>query len=155
MGAMRMSNETIMIYTIGYARKDAETFFCRLEDSGVRRVVDVRLRNTSHLAGFTKRDDLQFFLRRIGDIGYVHLPELAPTAALLDDYQKGEIDWPTYERRFNEIITERRIENIVTPEGLKDACLLCSEPEPDKCHRRLVAEYLQRMWGDVRIEHIL
>ncbi|MGD2109561.1 MAG: DUF488 domain-containing protein [Phycisphaerae bacterium] len=150
-----MSNETIAVYTIGFSKKGAAAFFGKLEDAGVRCVIDVRLRNMSHLAGFTKRDDLRFFLRRIGNTNYVHVPELAPTAALLDDYQKGKIDWPTYERRFNEIIAERRIENLVTPEQLQDACLLCSEAEPAKCHRRLVAEYLQRQWNNVRIRHIL
>ena len=148
-------DKTIAVYTIGFARKSAETFFAKLEEYGVWRVVDIRLRNTSALAGFTRRDDLRFFLGRVTGIDYTHRPELAPSPALLDDYQKARIDWPTYERRFNEIITERRIETQVTHEEMDHACLLCSEPEPNKCHRRLVAEYLKRAWGNVRIEHIL
>ena len=150
-----MSSDTITIHTIGFSKKDAETFFGKLEEAGVHCVIDVRLRNTSHLAGFTKRDDLRFFLRRVADIDYAHAPELAPTEALLDDYLKRRIDWPTYEHQFNKIIAERRIESLVTREDLKDACLLCSEPAPDKCHRRLVAEYLQRKWDNVQITHIL
>lgn len=148
------SNDTIAIYTIGFSKKNAETFFGKLQEASVRRVVGIRLRNTSHLAGFTKRDDLRFFLRRVADIEYVHLPQLAPTEALLDDYLKRRIDWTMYEHRFDEIIAARRIETLVTPEQLANACLLCSEPSPDKCHRRLVAEYLQRKWGNVRIVHL-
>lgn len=150
-----MSSDGITIYTIGFSKKDAETFFGKLEEAGIRCVIDVRLRNTSHLAGFTKRDDLRFFLRRVAEIDYVHVPELAPTEALLDDYLKRRIDWLTYEHRFNEIIAARGVETLVTPERLANACLLCSEGLSDKCHRRLVAEYLQRQWGNVRIVHLV
>ena len=110
-----MPSDVITIHTIGFSKKDAETFFGKLDEAGVRCVIDVRLRNTSHLAGFTKRDDLRFFLRRVADIDYVHVPELAPTEALLGDYVKRRLDWPTYEHRFNEIIAARRIETLVTP----------------------------------------
>ena len=150
-----MPSDRTTIYTIGFSKKDAETFFGKIEEAGVRCVIDVRLRNTSHLAGFTKRDDLRFFLSRVANIDYVHVPELAPTEALLDDYLKRLIEWPTYEHRFNEIIAARRIETLVMRERLANACLLCSEPESDECHRRLVAEYLRLKWGGVRIVHIL
>jgi uncharacterized protein (DUF488 family) len=149
-----MPGKTITVYTIGFAKKDAATFFGMLEEAGVRRVIDVRRRNTSHLAGFAKRDDLQFFLRRILDTDYVYVPELAPTESLLDDYLKKRIDWSTYEARFLEVITSQRIETVVTREQLADACLLCSEASPEQCHRRLVAEYLEQKWGCVRIVHL-
>jgi len=149
-----MPGDEITIYTIGFSKKSAETFFDKIEAAGVRRVIDVRRRNTSHLAGFTKRDDLRFFLRRVADIDYVHIPELAPTDDLLDDYLKRRVDWPTYERRFNKILATRSIETLVTTARLANACLLCSEASPDKCHRRLVAEYLRRRWGNVNIVHL-
>ncbi|MBN2561552.1 MAG: DUF488 domain-containing protein [Phycisphaerae bacterium] len=149
-----MPDGGITVYTIGSARKNAETFFGKLEQAGVRCIIDIRLRNTSHLAGFTKRDDLRFLLRRVVGIEYVHVPELAPTDDLLDDYLKRRIDWSTYERRFNKILVARSIETLVTPERLADACLLCSEVSPKKCHRRLVAEYLQRRFGNIRILHL-
>ena len=149
-----MPDDEITIYTIGFSKKSAETFFGKLEEAGVRRVIDVRRRNTSHLAGFTKRDDLQFFLRRVAGIDYVHVPELAPTDDLLNAYLKRRIDWPTYERRFSTILAAQSIESLVPPECLADACLLCSEASPDKCHRRLVAEYLRRRSGNVNIVHL-
>jgi uncharacterized protein (DUF488 family) len=150
-----MPGDEVTIYTIGFSKKSAETFFGKLEEAGVRRVIDVRRRNTSHLAGFTKRDDLRFFLRRVADIDYVHVPELAPTDDLLDDYLKQRIDWPTYERRFSTILAAQSIESLVPPERLVNACLLCSEASPDKCHRRLVAEYLQRGLGNICIMHLV
>jgi uncharacterized protein (DUF488 family) len=142
------------IFTIGFTKKSAETFFTRLKDAGVRRLVDVRLNNVSQLAGFTKRDDLRYFTNVICGIEYVHLPELAPTADILDGYRKAKnSNWSVYERQFVRLIRSRHIEKT-SREILAGACLLCSEEKPDHCHRRLVAEYLKEHWSNVEIEHI-
>ena len=85
---------------------------------------------------------------------YVHLLELAPTQDMLDAYKKKRSDWMLYEKTFLELITKRRIEEIVRRDILEDGCLLCSEPKPHHCHRRLVAEYLRDKWGDVEVHHI-
>jgi uncharacterized protein (DUF488 family) len=145
---------TLRLFTIGFTKKSAEQFFTTLQKAGVRRVVDTRLNNNSQLAGFSKRDDLAYFLRSIAGIEYVHLLDLAPTQELLDRYKKGDRDWAAYERDFNELIKSRKVEETVPPDLLHEACLLCSEHEPDHCHRRLVAEYLQRSWKDVTIVHL-
>jgi len=142
------------IFTIGFTKKSAEAFFTRLQNAGVKRLVDVRLNNISQLAGFTKKDDLRYFLKAICNIEYVHLPELAPTAEMLDAYKKQKNgDWELYERRFLDLMRSRQIESTAR-EILADGCLLCSEEKPLHCHRRLVAEYLKEHWGDVEIEHI-
>ena len=142
------------ICTIGFTNKKAEDFFNRLKQSGVKRVVDVRLNNLSQLAGFSKRDDLQYFLKAILGIEYVHLPILAPTQDILDEYKKNKGDWKVYEEKFLRLIQSRRIENEVPKEAVSEGCLLCSEHKPHFCHRRLVAEYLREQWGDVKIEHL-
>lgn len=142
------------LYTIGFTRKTAEHFFGALAKAGVRRIVDVRLRNASQLAGFAKRDDLAYFARAIAGIDYVHRPDLAPTAELLDGYRRKAADWAGYERRFRALIARRAIERTVPRELLDGACLLCSEDGPHRCHRRLVAEYLRERWGDVEIDHL-
>jgi uncharacterized protein (DUF488 family) len=118
-------------------------------------LIDVRLNNVSQLAGFTKRDDLRYFTRAICGIDYAHLPLLAPTQDILDAYKKQKGDWGLYERQFLDLIGSRRIESEVSRELLDGACLLCSEERPDRCHRRLVAEYLAEKWGGVEIEHLL
>ena len=140
--------------TIGFTKKSARRFFDLLRASGARRVVDVRLGNASQLAGFAKKDDLAWFLGEICGIGYVHLPDLAPTKELLGDYRKGRIDWNTYEARFLDLMRRRRIEETLSREVLDEGCLLCSEDQPHHCHRRLVAEYLNEHWGGVEIEHL-
>jgi len=142
------------LYTIGFTKKSAEQFFTRLCKAGVKRIVDVRLNNVSQLAGFAKKDDLRYFAKTICGIEYVHLPELAPTQDILDAYKKQKGDWAVYEKRFLELMRERRIEETVQRSILEDGCLLCSEDKPHHCHRRLVAEYLREKWGDVEIVHI-
>ena len=142
------------LFTIGFTKKSAEAFFTRLKNAGVKRLIDVRLNNVSQLAGFTKKDDLRYFIKAICNIDYVHLPQLAPTAEILDPYKKAKNgDWQLYERQFLELMRSRHIENT-SREILDGGCLLCSEEKPDHCHRRLVAEYLKDQWRDVDIEHI-
>lgn len=143
------------LYTIGFTKKSAETFFTKLMDAGVSRVVDIRLNNVSQLAGFTKKQDLQYFLQAIGGIEYVHLPILAPTQEILDAYKKQKGDWKEYEKSFIELMRSRHIEDVVAPDLVDNACLLCSEEEPTHCHRRLVAEYLQSKWQNVEITHLI
>ena len=142
------------IYTVGFTKKSAEAFFTSLRASGARHVLDVRLNNVSQLAGFSKRDDLRFFLREVAGIGYEHRLDLAPTQDLLDGYRKQHGAWAAYERGYLDLIAARRIQDTLAPETVADSCLLCSEALPHHCHRRLVAEYLADKWGGVEIVHL-
>jgi uncharacterized protein (DUF488 family) len=142
------------LFTIGFTKKKAQQFFELLCLSGAQRIVDVRLNNVSQLAGFAKKDDLAYFAKTICGMEYVHLPELAPTQQMLDQYKKQRGDWDTYEHQFLDLMRQRRIEETVPRETLADGCLLCSEEKPHHCHRRLVAEYLNQHWGDVEIVHL-
>jgi uncharacterized protein (DUF488 family) len=144
----------IKVFTIGFAGKRAEDFFKTLKQSGVRRLVDIRLNNSSQLAGFTKRRDLEYFLRVIAGIGYAHEPDFAPTKDILDDYKKKRIDWGEYEKLYRRLLAERRPAEKLRPEDFNCACLLCSEPTADRCHRRLAAEYLCDAWSNVAIIHL-
>jgi uncharacterized protein (DUF488 family) len=142
------------IFTIGFTKKSAETFFARLKNAGVKRLVDIRLNNVSQLAGFTKRDDLRYFTKAICNIEYIHLLDLAPTQEILDAYKKQKGDWVLYGKQFLDLMRSRHIEETTSRNVLDGGCLLCSEEKPNHCHRRLVAEYLKEHWGDVEIEHI-
>lgn len=146
--------EKMNLFTIGFTQKSAEAFFTAIKKSGAERIVDIRLNNTSQLAGFAKQDDLRYFLRQICGVDYRHEPRLAPTADILDDYKKKRIIWNEFERRFLDLIRQRQIEKTVSKEILSGGCLLCSEATPDQCHRRLVAEYLSAHWNDVEVRHL-
>lgn len=141
------------LYTIGFTKTTAENFFNRLKNSAATKLIDVRLNNVSQLSGFAKRDDLKFFAETICAISYRHIPKLAPTKEILDDYKKKKGDWTEYERKFLDLMAERKIEEL-NKQDLDGGCLLCSEDKPHHCHRRLVAEYLRNKWGDVQIIHL-
>lgn len=143
------------ICTAGFTKRSAADFFGSLREAGIRRLIDVRLNNSSQLAGFTKRDDLPFFLREICAAEYIHEPLLAPTQEMLDAYKKQKGSWHEYERRFLALLAERQIEQRLSRELFAlPAVLLCSETTPEHCHRRLICEYLQKTWGDITIKHL-
>ena len=143
------------IYTIGFTKKSAKEFFNALRKAEIKRLIDIRLSNSSQLAGFAKRDDLAFFLRELCDAEYMHKPILAPTKEILDGYKKKRISWGEYEQRFKKLMADRKVEEVIDKDLFNvPAVLLCSEPKPDKCHRRLVAEYLKEKWGETTIIHL-
>lgn len=143
------------IHTIGFTQKSAAEFFGILRRAGIGRLIDVRLNNTSQLAAFAKRDDLSYFLRELCDAEYHHEPLLAPTKEILDAYKKKQISWEEYESRFLDLLIDRMVEKAVD-RRLFDvpAVLLCSEPSPKRCHRRLAAEYLAGKWSGGEVIHL-
>jgi uncharacterized protein (DUF488 family) len=144
------------LYTIGFTQKSAETFFNLLRDNGVQVLVDTRLKPDTQLSGFAKQRDLPYFLKHLAGCDYRYMPEMCPTEELLDGYRANK-SWEQYEVGFNQLLRTR---NLI--EGLdrswwaaNAACLLCSEHEPDHCHRRLVAEYMQSHWPEINIAHLM
>jgi uncharacterized protein (DUF488 family) len=143
------------VYSIGFTKKTAKQFFELLKREHIARLLDVRLNNVSQLAGFTKRQDLEYLLRAICNAEYLHEPLLAPTREILDDYKKKRSSWAEYERRFLELLAERDVEHQLNPSIFSvPTVLLCSEVTPDRCHRRLVLEYLNNRWGNLMIKHL-
>lgn len=143
------------ISTIGFTKKNAQTFFDYLKTQGVTKLIDVRLNNVSPLAGFAKKDDLKFFLKELCQASYSHIPDMAPTKELLSPYKKGDMLWSEYEDKFLNLMAKRNIERIAKSELKDNSCLLCSEHEPHFCHRRLVVEYLNRTTDmDLQVKHL-
>lgn len=144
------------LYTIGSSGKSLEHFIRLLQAAGVDAVVDVRLRNSSQLAGFAKRDDLAFLLDEGFGIQYEHRPELAPTPEIMDAYKAGG-DWPAYEREYLPLLDQRGAKEIGREilSRHHSPCLLCAEPKPDHCHRRLVAEWWARQVPGLEVVHLV
>jgi uncharacterized protein (DUF488 family) len=125
-----------------------------LKDTGIKRLLDVRLNNASRLAGFARRADLPFFLERLCGAEYLHEPSLAPTREILDAYRKGG-GWPGYERAFLDLLRERQVEKTLDRDIFEvPTVLLCSEARAEHCHRRLVLEHLDREWDSIRAVHL-
>lgn len=144
----------ITLYTIGFTHKTAHDFFGLLEDSNVTRIVDTRINNTSQLSGFAKGQDLAFFTKRILQADYIHSIDLAPTKELLEQYRKKKITWLVYEKEYLNLLDMRNIKSKFDIESFHQNCLLCSEHLPDRCHRRLLAEYLQATHSNITIVHL-
>jgi uncharacterized protein (DUF488 family) len=144
------------IYTIGFAKKSAKKFFNLLQNNGIERLIDIRLNPKGQLAGFTKQEDISFFLLTLIACEYHHMILLAPTKEILSEYRENK-NWNNYEYKFEKLMGERRIPQSLDRNffEVKTCCLLCSESEPEKCHRRLVAERLATHWSSTEIIHII
>lgn len=144
------------IFTIGFTKLTAEEFFTCLERNRVKMIVDVRLKNTSQLLGFSKYPDIKYFLRNLSGIEYVHDLQFAPTERLLDSYKKKYITWEDYEEAFAALMATRDIDDYIKKNytNAENYCLLCAEVSPENCHRRLVAERIAAVLGDVEIVHL-
>ena len=144
----------MILFTIGFTKKTAEQFFTTLCQAQVKRIVDIRLNNSSQLAGFAKRDDLKYFLKTICSIDYLHVPELSPTKEILDNFKKNKGQWSEYERDYLILLRDRGVERTMVDIIQSYDCFLCSEPTADNCHRRLASEYLSKKWGNIDIRHL-
>jgi uncharacterized protein (DUF488 family) len=149
----------VLLCTIGFAGKTAEEFFALLAEAGVEKVIDIRQHREGQLSGFAKHPDLAYFLDRVAHIGYAHEAQLAPTPELLKSYRESH-DWPAYEAAFLSLMKDCGVpQSVDTKAWPRRIALLCSEPGPEKCHRRLVADLLAQRWRaegrQVEIRHLV
>jgi len=145
----------VEVYTIGFTKRTAAEFFGTLRRASIKRLLDVRLNNTSQLAGFTKEGDLPFFLNELCGAEYIHEPLLAPTNGLLRDFKKKKVSWDVYKQRFLQLMADRKIEEKINKNQFSvPTALLCSERSAVHCHRRLILEYLHNKWGNLKIVHL-
>ena len=146
----------ITLYTIGFTKKSAEHFFELLKMHNISIVIDVRINNSSQLAGFAKGSDLEYFLKQIGNIKYCHVEDFAPTKELLSNYRAGKVNWSEYVHIYTMLLDKRQINQRYKVTDFDNCCFLCSEDTPEQCHRRLLAEYLkQQDSNNIRIIHLL
>jgi uncharacterized protein (DUF488 family) len=143
----------VRLYTIGFTQKRAEAFFALLRRHEIRRLVDIRVNPDGQLSGFAKKDDFPYFLSQLADgCTYVHMPELAPTREILREY-RADKNWGRYVERFEALMQARDIPASLDRASFEatTSCLLCSEPTPNQCHRRLVAERMTKHWHDLEV----
>ncbi|MCB5253824.1 MAG: DUF488 domain-containing protein [Candidatus Cloacimonadaceae bacterium] len=145
------------LYTIGFAGKTARDFFALLADAKVKTLWDIRLKNNSQLAAFSKYPDLAFFLDELLDIRYAHMVDLAPSPELLKSWRNKELDWKAYQQEFTRLMDSRGAVELIKqdlPLALAPICLLCSEAEPQYCHRSLVARIIKNLQSKTEIIHL-
>ncbi|MCG8883984.1 DUF488 domain-containing protein [Tenacibaculum finnmarkense] len=143
------------LYTIGFTKKNAENFFGLLKTNKVNKIIDTRVNNTSQLSAFARGNDLKFFAKELMNIDYSHELDFAPTKELLSKYRKGEMNWEKYEQEYLDLLDFRKVSKKTDIKKLHKNCLLCSEHTAEKCHRRLLAEYLSEVNNDIEIIHLM
>ncbi len=143
----------IQIFTIGFTQKSAEEFFSLLKNSKILKIIDIRLWNNSVYAGFTNKLDFPYLLQ-LHKIDYRYLPEFAPTKEILNDYKNKKITWEEYEKQYLDLLEDRKIIDRLSNADFDKVCFLCAEPTPENCHRKLLAEYLQKHFKDIEIKHL-
>lgn len=142
-----MEDKKTKIFTIGFTGTTAENFFARLHEAEVKKVIDTRLWADTQISGFAKKRDLPFLLQKLSGAAYEHKIDLAPSENILKDFKNKKIGWHEYEGRYLQLLHDRDIAGSLTREDVADAYFLCAEKTPHHCHRRLLAEYLQRKWN--------
>ncbi len=142
-----MESKKLKIFTIGFTGTTAENFFSRLRQAGVQKVIDTRLWADTQLSGFARKKDLPFLLKSLSGADYEHKIDLAPSENILKDLKNKEISWPEYESRYLQLLHDRHIADKLSASDVADTCLLCAEKTSHNCHRRLLAEYLQKEWN--------
>lgn len=142
------------LFTIGFTQSSAEDFFGRLLAARVKRVIDVRLHNSSHLAGFAKKEDLRYFLEAIGGIDYLHEPRFAPDEPTFTAFKREHGGLAEFEKRVRALLVKRKAETLLPKATFGEACLLCAEPSPEHRRRRMVAEHLQKKWRNLVVSHL-
>lgn len=141
------------LFTIGFTGKSAEEFFTLLKKNKINKVVDIRLNNTSQMAGFTKARDFPYFLK-LHNIEYENNSLFFPTKELLNGYKNKKISWKEYEKIFLSLLKERKVEEKIDIKNFENSVFLCSEKTAKNCHRRLSVEYLKKFFNDINIVHL-
>lgn len=142
------------LFTIGHTKKSAEKFFGIIGDNKIEIVADVRLYNSTQLAGFSKSSDLQYFLKKICGCNYIALKQLVPNPSLFENYKNGKTSWNEYEKIYNKFLDTQANLDFFYAFKNKRICILCAESTPEHCHRRLIAEKISKTYDDVKITHL-
>jgi uncharacterized protein (DUF488 family) len=134
----------MILYDIRYAQKPAKRFFEEIKEHKMEIVIDIRLGNTSQLAGFTKKDDLAYFLEEICGCDYEHRPDLAPTKEMIDGYKSKSVTREEFECRYCEIVRDRgAVSGFADKYGEYGRVgLLCSGAGINSCHQKLLSDML-------------
>ena len=125
------------VHTIGHSDIDREKLMDRLEQNGVELVADLRSTPYSRHAPQFNREELACALGQRG-IGYIHMGEDLggrPTEdRLYDEQGRASYRLMALEPKFQEGV--RQLAQTAMERRL---ALLCTEPDPLRCHRALLA----------------
>src|SRR6266850_1543563 len=142
------------LFTIGYEHATTQAMLDELAQSKVDLVVDVRAVTSSRRPGFSKRQ-LAAGLDERG-IGYLHLRALGTPKEGRLAARSGKRDelFRIYEKHLKTPQAREELDELTAlAKSGKRLCLLCYERDPEGCHRRRVAEVIQKRTS-AKVEHL-
>ena len=149
----KYSNESRMLFTIGYEGKTIEEFVNVLIKSDIKLLCDVRKNPLSRKFGFSK-NKLAHIVEGVG-INYIHIPELgieSDKRASLDTKEDYFLLFKEYSKSL-----PSREEQLTQLHSLflskKRIALMCYEKEPEMCHRHVIRDYLLNSY-EIRSEEL-
>ena len=131
------AENTPRVFTIGHSRHGWEMFLEMLEAAGITALVDVRSSPRSRFAPWSNRARLEAALGEAGITYHFFGDALGGRPAGKHLYDAaGNLD---YERMRQERFYRDGIARLgEVAAGEAAVCLMCSEEDPDRCHRSLL-----------------
>jgi len=124
------------IFALSAYETSAEQFFQKLKEEKADLVLDVRLKNSNQLCGFTKAKDLAYLIPAVTGAAYVHDLRFAPSAALLESYLKHQIGWEMYRASYlSEMKRHRAMDAFrVSYDSYQSICILGTSTRKRRSH---------------------
>lgn len=143
------------VYTAGFTKWLAEDFFEKLNALNINKLIDIRLRPNSQLSGFTREVNFSYFLKKLSHVEYEHQINLAPTKELLNKRRKNNLSWQEFESEYLNLLTEDILEYCFKEISKQNILFLCSESEPQFCHRRVLTDKLLSLNSELKVTHLV
>jgi uncharacterized protein (DUF488 family) len=146
----------MILFTIGYEGLDQRQFLAHLTINGVDVVADIRKLPISRKKGFSKSALMETLCKK--SINYLNFRELGAPKELRDElYKSGNYD--RFFRKYEKNVLDKTdyLSDILTLINRGNSvALLCFERNPQKCHRKIVAEEIRKLDGNgLKVEHIV
>lgn len=140
--------KNLKLYTVGYEGLDIDEFVEGLRKKRVKTIADLRKNPLSRKPGFSKKR-LAAALESVG-IQYVHYSGLGVPSEWRRQARAGLISRDEMFRRYErQVLPEHQDELAAVEEGIQKSgyTILCYEADASDCHRRSVADEIQKRLG--------
>jgi len=143
------------VYTAGFTKWLAKDFFNLLENLKINKLIDIRLRPNSQLSGFTRGVNFSYFLENLSNVKYEHQIKLAPTKELLNKRRNEGLNWQDFESEYVKLLDKDILNYCLNEISNQNILFLCSETEPQFCHRRILTDKLCSFNPNLEIVHLV
>lgn len=133
------------LFTIGYEQATPGAVLNEIKRVKIDLLVDTRAVAASRRPGFSKRQ-LAASLDEIG-IDYLHLQKLGTPAEGRKAARAGNFDrlWAIYDRHIKTPDAQQALGELIDlVKSGRRVCLLCYERDPNECHRKRIAQLVQK-----------